>query len=694
MALSEIELIQRTLDGDESAFGFLVDKYKAAVHALAYRKLGDFHHAEEITQDTFLKAYQKLSTLRDPRRFSGWLYVIAARLCLSWQRKERPYTHAIDNRETAEMNSMAVAKYTDQRIREDVRDTLENLPESERTVLALHYFAGMTCEEIGRFMGTSQSAILNRLYRARRHLKEEMIQMIRQTSGAFHLPHTVTQKIIGKIRKLQPTPSPQSKPIVPWIAVAALSLIALFVGLAPRQMTHFQRPYSLNAPESATLVEVIDAPIIDLPVTKPALVNRLGTPNAENSRDGNGASDNVLAAVKDSQDGEWMRLGWTQTNGPYGGEIRAFHATPEGVIFTGTSGAGIFRSTDGGDTWSPVNTGLSYHRGEGFMPVNAFVQKGYSLYACASDGLYVSTNGGDSWRRMTHDRRVSNAAGVLIINNRLYISTFGEGVWYTDDNGNSWIPINDGLENLEIRELAAMGTTLFAGTENGAFRRRASENSWTPINAGFTVQPMNIDAINKINKAMIESGADPLPMSQFASGLRVDSLAVMGDALYMGIFMGKDKGLFRSDDEGDSWTRITAESMVHTVEALASSATMLYSSTFGSGVFRSSDGGNSWTEVNDGLTNQTVSALLAVSEKTVFVGTDSGVFRSTDSGDSWIEANAGLTNTWVDNLAVIGESIYAGFGDRLGHSVVGGKLWTPVKNGATPAQYHFSALSV
>ena len=60
MALHDTELIQRTLAGDESAFGFLVDKYKGSVHALAYRKLGDFHTAEEITQDTFLKAYQKL----------------------------------------------------------------------------------------------------------------------------------------------------------------------------------------------------------------------------------------------------------------------------------------------------------------------------------------------------------------------------------------------------------------------------------------------------------------------------------------------------------------------------------------------------------------------------------------------------------------------------------------------------------
>ena len=117
MALHDSELIQRTLAGDESAFGFLVDKYKGSVHALAYRKLGDFHTAEEITQDTFLKAYQKLSTLRDPARFPGWLYVIAARCCISWLRQNRLQTESFD-RVKGEMNVQSWTKYADARIRE------------------------------------------------------------------------------------------------------------------------------------------------------------------------------------------------------------------------------------------------------------------------------------------------------------------------------------------------------------------------------------------------------------------------------------------------------------------------------------------------------------------------------------------------------------------------------------------------
>ena len=78
---SDAQLIQRILQGDQEAFSPLIKKYQKGVHALAWRKIGDFHIAQEITQDTFLKAYEKLRTLKDPKAFAGWLYVIVANLC-------------------------------------------------------------------------------------------------------------------------------------------------------------------------------------------------------------------------------------------------------------------------------------------------------------------------------------------------------------------------------------------------------------------------------------------------------------------------------------------------------------------------------------------------------------------------------------------------------------------------------------
>ena len=79
---NDVQLISKILEGDDTAFSTLVEKYQKGIHALVWRKIGDFHYAEEIMQDTFLKAYKNLSTLREPSQFAGWLYVIANRLCI------------------------------------------------------------------------------------------------------------------------------------------------------------------------------------------------------------------------------------------------------------------------------------------------------------------------------------------------------------------------------------------------------------------------------------------------------------------------------------------------------------------------------------------------------------------------------------------------------------------------------------
>ena len=89
MEKDDVELIQNILAGDEAAFSILVKKYQKGVHALVWRKVKDFHIAEEITQDTFLQAHKKLDSLKNPRQFPGWLYVIADRLCRAWFRKKQ-----------------------------------------------------------------------------------------------------------------------------------------------------------------------------------------------------------------------------------------------------------------------------------------------------------------------------------------------------------------------------------------------------------------------------------------------------------------------------------------------------------------------------------------------------------------------------------------------------------------------------
>ena len=71
MVENDVQLIRRILSDDDEAFSILVQKYQKSVHALVWRKVNDFHYAEEITQDTFLQAYKKLSTLKNPNQFAG-----------------------------------------------------------------------------------------------------------------------------------------------------------------------------------------------------------------------------------------------------------------------------------------------------------------------------------------------------------------------------------------------------------------------------------------------------------------------------------------------------------------------------------------------------------------------------------------------------------------------------------------------
>ncbi|MCE2394832.1 RNA polymerase sigma factor, partial [Candidatus Poribacteria bacterium] len=267
------ELIKRTLAGDEAAFGALVDRYKGAVHALVYRKTGDFHIAEELTQDAFLQAYQKLSTLRNPVHFAGWLYVIASRCCLMWYRKKRLPTSPLAKVKTDEMETIAQRDYDDDQQRQDVHDALDSLPESQRTVLTLHYLGGLSCKEIGRFIGTSEGAIKDRLYRARLRLREEITNMMQETLRGFQLPPTFTRKLLERIGNFEPTSAiPRSQPLIPW-GIAGAVTIVLIVCASFTNGLRFQVPYSFNAEESATMVEIINAPIVD---HAPLLPNQRG----------------------------------------------------------------------------------------------------------------------------------------------------------------------------------------------------------------------------------------------------------------------------------------------------------------------------------------------------------------------------------------------------------------------------------
>ena len=111
MRNDDVVLVRHTLAGDETAFATLVEKYRKQVHTLAWRTIGDFHIAQDITQETFLKAHQKLGVLKDPQRFSGWLNAIATRLCLAWFREKRLSVQLSENISSATIRNDPYSGY-------------------------------------------------------------------------------------------------------------------------------------------------------------------------------------------------------------------------------------------------------------------------------------------------------------------------------------------------------------------------------------------------------------------------------------------------------------------------------------------------------------------------------------------------------------------------------------------------------
>ena len=358
MKNNDAQLIQRVLDGDDTAFSALVKKYQKSVHALAWRKIGDFHIAEDITQDTFLKAYQRLSTLKKPQRFASWLYVIAANYCKMWMRKKRLSTQSLEDINSMELERATYSGYviaeneqtTTEAQREVVKKLLAKLQESERTVITLHYLGGMTYKEISEFLGVSVGTIKTRVYRARQRLKKEE-PMIREALENFQITPNLTKNIMREVSRLKPIALSNSKPLVPWtIAVSTVAIIFLMLGIGNHQyLSRFQKPYSFDATSEMT-VELIEAPIVlNLEVSKPDIRTQLGNVNTPSKSDtANQQPNNVSASVADAQSDEtdtdysqWALPKEAKARFGKGG-INAIQFSPDGTQLAVGSNIGIW----------------------------------------------------------------------------------------------------------------------------------------------------------------------------------------------------------------------------------------------------------------------------------------------------------------------------------------------------------------
>jgi len=400
------------------------------------------------------------------------------------------------------------------------------------------------------------------------------------------------------------------------------------------------------------------------------------------------------------------RAQWVQTKGPCGGStVFALAINTQGHIFAGAwwndREGGMYRSTDNGENWTPINAGLTTAR-----PNCLIINRNGDIFAGTMAGVYRSTDNGETWSPSSvgMQRRVFSLAisptGHIFAGTDYADPVYDGGVYRSTDNGSSWTLVRTGLPEtnggiLFVEALAISSDgRIFAGTSYGVFCSRDDGGTWaiTPGMTGFRDTGVTELAINSTGHIFAstqdgifrstdngEKWTQTLPeVASYAQAIIVSS---SGD-----ILVG-DQGVYRSTDNGGTWTR--TGSNLPLVYAIASNASgHLYAGTWHSdteigGVFRSTDKGSSWTLV--GVPTTTVYSLAVNSIGHIFAGTDHNFFRSTNNGATWTLVDRNLF--YFDEIAALATNskgyIFAAGNASVSRSTNDGASWTRIDVGSS-----------
>ncbi|MCU0723219.1 MAG: sigma-70 family RNA polymerase sigma factor [Planctomycetes bacterium] len=173
MAGEEGALAEKAIGGSRDAFVKLVRMFERRVFALSFSLVGDYHAAQDAAQETFLRAYKAIATLREPEKFGKWVAGIAYKVSREFLRAERkqaaPFQPGIP-----ESLAVLVKEGADADLKQQVIDAANALPDESRALLALKYLEGLSYAEIAEAMEITPDLVKSRLFAARKHLREKL----------------------------------------------------------------------------------------------------------------------------------------------------------------------------------------------------------------------------------------------------------------------------------------------------------------------------------------------------------------------------------------------------------------------------------------------------------------------------------------------------------------------------------------
>ncbi|NEQ54700.1 MAG: glycosyl hydrolase, partial [Leptolyngbya sp. SIO3F4] len=347
-----------------------------------------------------------------------------------------------------------------------------------------------------------------------------------------------------------------------------------------------------------------------------------------------------------------------------------------------------------------------------------------TVYLLVRGNFLKSTDGGAIWQRQVKDLDHLGALTAFDIArqspNRLYLLSNEDGVYRTDDGGESWRTVNGGLSELSLENIAISPTDenliLVAGHEGNLYRSDNGGDSWSlalstnsPVTAvtfsGDAAQLLVGEQLGLLHRSS-DQGETWSEVETFSTDSPITSVSFPDGAAVDQFWVGTaEEGIWRTLNSGQSFEAVNEglpETAIQDIEGMVTSdnnQVVLYVSTANEGVFFSENSGDSWQSVDDGLTKTDQADKmgfphftdLALSsgfseDKTLFASGFNGLFKSTDGGAGWSQLDTlpgdivmavAVSPDYANDKSVVAVT-YVG---EAYQSQDGGETWTPMAKG-------------
>ncbi len=344
-----------------------------------------------------------------------------------------------------------------------------------------------------------------------------------------------------------------------------------------------------------------------------------------------------------------------QPTAPVGGIVNSLVRAPDGALYAGSYGLGVYRSTDNGETWQQTSSTDTW------VWCEAVDSSRRVFIGTVGAGVFKSSDGGSTWAQVNWEPSAVNVRSIIIANDgSTIIGTWGNGAFRMKNGDSSWVQIYSGLTDLNVISLCATHDgRLYAGTDGPLFVSSDTGRSWS-VDSSLTA--LGVNALTTDTQGTLWAATngglfhladyDTSRWNPVGPNFMTNTVSVPDSTLILAGLMGGN--MLRSTDGGSSWTQLTRSNGLpgEDVKSILFDPLTndIFIATWGGGVYNSSDNGDSWHQVNLSCVN--IESFLVDSAGTLLVGTDAaGVFRSTDGGSSWAENS--LINSYVYSIGAI-----------------------------------------